>query len=255
METSLVISGISSVATVAAAFIYYRTLKTLKLQTANAYKPHLFLDNSIFHVQGIQRNGITMPIKWSDKVSIIGLTEQFNAHEILRNKFILKCYNIGFGTATKVSVNFSYEIDDFIKEIQVLEKDVPEQFHIAIEYLNPFISFTSKNPESPYLGVGVHKELGFQRYVSYILPANISNSYSEIELPIHFLELLNIYIFYIACLFSIKRIEPNIPVITTEITYLDISNKAVTRNLSISTVLGAFGVVGYHGEFIISEED
>lgn len=246
--TNLLISLISAIATVSAAIIYYYTLKELKRQRENTYKPNLFIDKTYFFVQGVKKNEFIMPIKWTNT--------HFNRMEILEHdekkhtflNFSLKCFNIGFGTATNVNVCFSYDIKKLVKNIKSLEEEVPNEQRIGIEIKGNFLSFDYKSKKLPYTSKIISINGNLNQYTSFILPVNINNNFSNIKLPIHFLELLNIYVLYFSYNMK-KEIEVSIPPMKTKIKYHDISGKEILKEFTIITELNTMGIAGYSGEF------
>jgi hypothetical protein len=249
--TNLLIGGISAIATISAAVIYYYTLNELKRQRENTYTPHLFIDKTFFYVQGVKRTDFIMPLKWSKEPKHNNWISEFDEKISFAN-FSLECYNIGFGTATNVTFDFSYDIEKFINQIKEIEINIPENLRIEIESNGRFVSFKNNNKSLPYYsGRSLAVENNLKHYVSYILPVSISNEFSKIDLPSHFLELLNIYIYYISFIKDDAEIDINIPSIASEIKYMNISNKKITRNLTIVTELITYSTAGYSGEFQI----
>lgn len=249
--TNLLLGTIGAIASVSAAIIYYYTLNELKKQRENTYRPHLFVDNAFFYVQGVQKNENIMPLKWCEKTSDIKSIISFENDNIFAS-FSIKCYNIGFGTATNIKINFQYDIIGFILDIKSLEKRIPKKKRINIENNGTFLSFEPENKELPFSSKSFSTELNLNQYVSYILPVNINKDIAEINIPRHFLELINIMVYYNAILKEKKEKDLNIPEVKLNITYKDISNRNFKKELKISTKMILYGLACYNGEFVIN---
>jgi hypothetical protein len=254
-KLNITIATISALATLAAAIIYYFTLDEIKKQRENTYKPHLFIDNINFYVQSIRKGELMFPRKWVDNLKVSGTFLDFSQENFTLSDFALKCYNIGFGTAKKISISFSYDIDTFIEQINKLNELVADSNKITVKKEMRFISFDCKNNELPFLNSAIAIEGVLKHYISYILPVSIKSDYSYIKLPFHYLELLNIYVYLFSSIPNKNEldIELDIPIITSEIKYSDISNKEISKSLTVTTELSMFSTAGFAGQFKIYE--
>lgn len=250
---NIIIATISALATVVAAIIYYLTLNELKKQRENTSRPHLFIDKIYFNVQGFRKGKYLMPIKWTTEKMNSVILEFTN--ELKISEFYLKCYNIGFGTATNVSVDFHYDIDLFLSKINELEKEINENDRIKIEKNNAFISFSNENSEMPSRKFGIAIENNLKHYVTYILPTNIKNEPVDLKLPSHYLELLNVYVYYLMTIENNKELDYSVPEITTKIKYSDINKKLTEESFTIVTNLNAMSLAGYFGEFTLHKKE
>lgn len=244
---NIIIASISALATIAAAFIYYWTLNELKKQRENTVRPHLFIDKTHFNVQGFRKGKYLMPLKWTTEKNNSVILEYSNNTEIA--EFHLKCYNIGFGTATNVSIEFSYEIDDFISIIKELEKEIPKEDRIKIEKNKVFVSFSNENKEMPNRTFGLSIENNLKHYITYILPINIKNEPVDVRLPSHYLELLNTFVYYSMTNVKNENLDFTMPAITTKIEYTDINMKTTNEAFTIVARLSTMSLAGYSGTF------
>lgn len=244
---NITIAIISALATVAAAFIYYWTLNELKRQRENTSRPHLFIDKTHFYVQGVKKENIILPIIWSPEFKnsvIIEFSNDFNIAE-----FQLKCFNIGFGAATNVEIEFSYDIDEFLYKIKQLEKEISENDRIKIDRNSAFISFSPANDKMPQRKFGLAIDNNLKHYISYILPVTITNDSVDLKLPSHYLELLNVYVYYFMKGDKREGMDLSTPSITTKIDYLDINSKKSEERFTIVTKFTAVSLAGYSGTF------
>lgn len=248
---NIIITTISAAATLAAAFIYYYTLKELKKQRQNTYKPQLFIDTSFFTVQGVKNDDLLMPLKWSD--------EPIKKHTIVNfknensiSKYPLKCYNVGFGTATNVNINFSFDINKLIKEIETLQFNLDNSLKVQIEKKETFIWFKCDNKKLPFTNKGISINNNQTDYISYLLPISINKEAVSINLPSYFLELLNLYVFYFFENKNYER-EIQIPELLIKLNYKDIAGDLYKQKLKLKTKLYAFSSAGYSGEFSIKK--
>lgn len=251
---NIILTVISAIATVFAAFIYYYTLSELKRQRENTSRPHLFIDKISFHVKGIKKDDFIMPLIWSSDNKYSEIIE-FNNNNIETSNFHLKCYNIGFGTATNIEINFSYSINEFLNEILELAKHVSQDKLVKIERMGSFLNFSTENDSMPYRNIGISVDNNLKHYLSYILPVSIKNDFVSVRLPSHFLELLNIYVFYFSLIEDKNELDISIPPITTRIEYSDINKKIIIDLFTITIELHAFGIAGYHGQFLIHKKE
>ena len=259
-SVNILIGCISAFATVVAAIIYYWTLKELRKQRANTYRPHLFIDYANFRVVKPPDDKLSFPSFWINTTKKEASDSDDSVRGSLGHLFplYLKCYNIGFGTAKKVKIKFSYDINFFVDHLKSLEIAVPEELKIKFNYEGNFISIGSL-PSSNSSGEAFMKMDAFlESYISYVLPVQISNKPSDIPLPQHFLELMNIYAHYFVNVTSDKRDlvqakEFNTPIITADIEYMDNANQKFHSKFSIVTQLIMGGHEEYFGRFEVSE--
>lgn len=247
---NIVITTISAAATLAAAFIYYYTLKELKKQRQNTYKPQLFIDTSFFTVQGVKKDDLIMPLSWNDKP--IKSQSIVSFYESSISKYALKCYNVGFGTATNVTINFSFNINNLIKEIEALQDNLDNSLKVQIKKNENFISFQCDNKNLPFTNKTINFNNNQNDYISYSLPISINKEAVSINLPNYFLELLNLYVFYF---FENKNFEKEIqiPELLIKLNYKDIAGDMYRQKLKLETKLGVISSAGYSGEFLINK--
>lgn len=257
MENSIapiLISVISAFGTIAAAIIYYFTLKEIKKQRLDKYAPSLFIDRATFFVQGVIRNEIEMPYKWKNgPVEFNKIYTEFEPYGIT-NRFYLNLYNIGLGIAKNIEVRFSYDDEEFIVRINELAKKIPEDRRIKIELTADRISLSAENKNLPFSNNNFPRSAYMASDINNIVPISISNNYTQIDLPLSFMELFNIYMNYIGYLLGKEAPEINPPILTIEISYQNIANDSLLQRFTISTDLNQpFGGGNYGGQFIIAE--
>ncbi|HBG70302.1 MAG: hypothetical protein A2W93_11900 [Bacteroidetes bacterium GWF2_43_63] len=255
---NILIASLSALATIAAAIIYYWTLREIKRQRQNTYRPHLFIDSISYNVIGVEKEKIIMPLHWTNKPEDHNTIRKFG-NDINTHDFNLHCYNIGFGTAKKVDIKFKYDMDGFIEKINKLGKNVDPKLLIEIKNNSEFVSFLNQNEALPFIQCGISTKYSMHDYLSYVLPVNISNTYIPIKMPALYLELLNISIHYLSNLkdksecFEGDDFACFFPIIKATIIYEDIYNKPESKNIEIVTELYASGSIGYCGRFKINE--
>ena len=171
------------------------------------------------------------------------------------NRFFIKCHNIGFGTAKDVSVNFSYNIDEFINQINKIENCVSEDLMVDVVNNDKFITILPKSNKLPYNGFGVSSDMGLIFNPGHILPVSINQTFVSIELPMVFLELISVYNFYKSNIRPLMINDNGIPVLRMNINYTDLFNKKVLKSFKLRTKINLLGTIVYYGEFIASEEE
>lgn len=163
----------------------------------------------------------------------------------------MKCYNIGFGTATNVSIEFNCDIDLFISQIVELGEKIPENARIDIEKDNVFISFSNKNEEMPTIKFSLAIDNNLMHHITYVLPLDIKNKPVNIKLPSHYLELLNVSIYNFMKITDKQDPNYSVPPITTKIKYSDINKKQTIESFTKVTNLTTMSLAGYRGEFTL----
>ena len=243
-------SLITAVAAFATAIATFLTVQQIKKQREVAYKPYLSFDKAYFSVQPSRNENIFYPTKWNEN-----FTSEFYVDDPTKlnsNTYNLKLCNIGFATAKNVQIKISYDKNGFIEMIKKLENKFSQELRINIEEGNTFITFTP-GQKIPWKGIGFSKNIGSDSHFVSVLPVNITKDFSLVSLPFAFLELSNIYMFYLGMLLGKEKVEPSIPMLTVYISYENIANDKLTQRFTILTDLWSWGGGSYSGQFILSE--
>ncbi|SUX44721.1 hypothetical protein [Chryseobacterium indoltheticum] len=95
---TLVITIISCLATIAAAIIYYYTLREIKKQRQSSYRPELFIETTSFFIKVKKVNNKIQDLIWSN-------LEQ-KEDSISNDTFNLQCHNLGLGAAKNIKIKF-----------------------------------------------------------------------------------------------------------------------------------------------------
>ena len=252
MDTATTISIGSAIGTIGSAIIYLYTLREIRKQTVNAYTPHLIVENARFYVYAVVKGTIMMTQNWYDHPQ----TSEIIALETLSfrsNRFMLKIHNIGFGIAKRVSIDFSYDVDPFLNQIEALRNLVEDRLQIRISRQGEWFNFERRSDDLPYAGFGISAQNGLHQDYGFVKLVSAENDALLMDVPRLYLELVNVYIFYVSRLRQTRQIEIIFPVITLEARYLDFNNTEISTNYSLTTSLDTFGTMFYYGQFEIFE--
>jgi hypothetical protein len=251
------IDWISLTTAIAALLTAMATLgmaKQVKKQRETTYKSHISFDRAVFTVQASRKDEISFPKKWNEgHVSGFWIEDSEN---IEPNNYNLKLANIGLGTAKNIKINISFDLDGFIEQIKHYENIYSIDLRINIVTGEHYI-FLNPGGKIPSFASMFSKKVGTGSHYNFIgvLPFNVNKEYTLVRLPLAFLELSNIYMFYWNMLPTEEKnklSKPTIPILTVYISYEDISNKVNNQRFSISTEFFNIGS-NYSGEFIFSE--
>jgi hypothetical protein len=170
-----IINIISSISTIIATVFAWRTVIEMIKQRKTTYMPELILEKYASSNEDKEKD--------EEYVSI------FN-HNVLFNKVafsginFLKLYNIGLGAAKEIKMSWNIKIDDILEYIQ--QNDLENKYKIQIKnnyeylFINNFI---------PY---DISKLVIYEPH--YLLPINVENTPSYIQVPIWYLILMLIAI-------------------------------------------------------------
>lgn len=232
------ISILACISSVAAAIIYYFTLKEIRKQRQTTYKPEIFVDNKQFFIKSYSDEKVSKSFFWDDKIKY----DQTNNVDNVSN-FSLKCYNIGLGTAKNVKIIFKIDINDFIKTINLLISDMESK--IRIESKRNMISIYADEINKTITHFEINQN---QQLVSFILPVSYNKKeYDFVKLPNYFMDLYTIY-FYLRSK-QIKESKQNNftldvfynPIFSIQINFEDVHNDKHTKEFLLK-----FEVFSFH---------
>jgi hypothetical protein len=245
------ISLLASIAALITAIATIYMVSEIKKQRLNAYTPHLFIEKAQFYVQSMRLENRYMASVWHSSNKDASEPLEYNEkNALINNRFFIKCYNIGFGTAKNVEVKFSYDIEDFINRIKEFEEKVNDK-DLKIEIINKenLLTILPNSAKIPYKGFGASPENCMKSEPGYILPVSINQSFASIQIPFIYLELLNVYIYTMSLSNSMMMGIGRVPILNLRINFMDISNKSYEVNFLISINIFMMGEIAYMGEF------
>jgi len=250
---TLVISAVTALGTVVAVFIYSETLKENKRQRLEKYIPYLFIDRASFFVQGIPYEDFAVPRIWTDEA--LKFEDFYTAMDDgTSSRYYLKLYNLGFGIAKNVEVIYYYDIEDFVKRIIEIGLKVPEDMRVEITLTTNRISFSSKIKKLPFFNSSIPRDYKMENSFDYLIPITISDKHYLLDLPLSFMELFNVYMFYVGYQLGREPVRINPPIVTITATYENIANKECKQSFTLTVDLNRpFGGGTYGGQLIIAE--
>ena len=221
MDELVKIFGIvSAIATAIAAFLTFRTLKEVKTQRESMYMPDIIIEEKQFFIYGAETSkGISFCEFSIEKKKHGHLSEKFAF-----SKFSIDIFNIGLATAKKVEVNFTFNTEKSILNIENINKNIPLSKAVKINKTKTGIEFIG-GEDSLKSGSMHFINNQLQTKINHVLPINISDTPFKVELPMFILELYTTTISQFWIDESQNREFPDFPPIKVKFTYLDIGNK------------------------------
>ena len=251
---NITITSISAIGTLISALIYYHTLKEIRKQRETTYKPHIIIEETPFVVKAFRKGEVTFPSLWDNNNTFTKEIEEYKEEKYCKSNFNLKSYNIGFGTAKKITGKFSYDIDAFIEQLQRLNSITEGKKQIFINKDKYTIEFKTNNEDLSYLNKIFLYKNEAKRIIDYILPVNVDTKFTSINIPNSFLELLNVQVYLTMINHDNKKINFEIePELFFNYSYYDISNKKYSKRIKISIEFTMLSTISYSGNFKITE--
>ncbi|SCZ77502.1 hypothetical protein [Pseudobutyrivibrio xylanivorans] len=131
----LIISVLSVILTVVSLFVVYMTLKEMQVERDAAYRPDLYMDSigcEFLWDSGYKEYRSITEIENGEhfytESDVKEIKEYIKDDDNLNKKLKFKLFNIGVGTAKKVEI--SWEIDDFIDEMNSF---LPDGIEISVD--------------------------------------------------------------------------------------------------------------------------
>lgn len=221
---------VSALATVIYTIITFRTLKEIKAQREATYRPDIIIDEGLFYIYSFKDENGEFPSEYT-----YGKKQQDYYSENLRmNSFGMNLFNIGLAAAKEVKIKYSFDLDKIFTTIIEQNKALPNDKIINIikndntlEFIPSDNCVGSKCNSIHFINSQLNREF------NHILPTNITNNPIKLNLPTYILEMHSILIYN----FWLNETEikkfPEIPVITLNISYLDIGNKSHSKEYEL----------------------
>lgn len=200
----------SLIVNVLVSLILLWTLFEVRNQRKSMYMPDLLIKNHPFKIK---------------KKRDLELSWEFN--NASSSDFLLSITNVGFGTAKNINLDWSYDIDKFVKLIQVL--DTNKKFNLK------------KGEDFIELRINNLKSITNLKCIPYFDSFLKNNNDMNIRLPYSYQQLFSIIIF----LFtqtphdSLNRYINQVPKLKLKIEYQDIGGRKITKKyvLDIETIM------------------
>ncbi len=169
------------------------------------------------------RQGFLFPDIWMDNPR--GRMEEDN--------WILRCLNIGHGTAKNICLFWDYDIVELSRLIMENDRNKFLKIKHSMNYLCIDIMFPrEKYPELPEhcsIGINDHEE----PEITYLLPAGINKTHQRMPVPKSYLTLVSLLYFIRHLNKDSGNIEGKVPLCRLVLEYDDIENRAYRSSYSV----------------------
>lgn len=251
IDWTAILTGVAAVAALLTAIATFRMVREMKTQREAAYRPYLSFEKAYFSVQAVDFGTFSYPKKWNETIVSDFYVEDPAKFETI--KYNLKLFNIGFAAARNVEVKVSFDQVALIKQIKDLETKIPSTSKVKIEETNVLLAISpSAIFEKGAFAFG--KDIGKNTDFTAILPISINKEFYPVDIPLAFIELVNVYMYYAGLLLGTKeKMEPSIPILNIHIEYKNIFNVQKTQRFTIASEIYSFGGGSFTGKFQIHE--
>jgi hypothetical protein len=224
IDQFLAVNWFTGMSTLITTVLIYFTLDEMKQQRISTYKPVIVLKDTLFKV------------KWNDNQR---LPYEFSIENMKdsnsKNKqtwSYLEAYNIGFGAAQKIQIVYNYDFKKILDRIVQLG----EKSQITIHDSNSFVHISSQSD-----GWGFNLDKMNKEKIDYLLPVNINQNSTKIQLSRAFCEAFFIYLHLLSdaldssidWMAEIKDFNK----LRLEITYQDMGSEAYKKDYEIEVCI------------------
>jgi hypothetical protein len=208
MTIDQIIALSASIAACLTAVATFLTVRQIAKQRASSYHPELAISRIYFHGLSDQLGMGPLPQYWA------ATSESGQVDDTLK-QVAIPLYNVGLGTAKAVVVNWSFPIDELVKDVNELAKKtlIPEPFTYkdAVLYMKSDTFGTSTSPWKSQQ----------RNSLDYVLPASVQNKPVLLDLPFAYKTLCSALIFFQSKYKETWSFE-EIPALKASFEYLDI---------------------------------
>ena len=209
------------------AFLVYRTLKEMKTQRTNSYRPEVVATKIEFNASSTME-GLPVPTEWKEKGN-----EDDETKNLSMNRIQIELLNLGFAAAKNINIKWSYGYEAIINEIQ--EVCYKNSIPIVIELQEGgtiTIDFNGKSKH--YFNI----ESDLSGYHDYIAPTSSSHSPLFIQFPYSVMILYSILIYMAVKTDSEKLMDALAErEIELKVDYLDLGDKMHFKSFNCITSL------------------
>lgn len=234
-KLTLILSAIACISSIAAALIYYFTLKEIKKQRQTTYKPELYIDKLNLHL--IYKDDNLKP-------------EYINTNpKYEKNNYKLKCYNLGLGAAKNISIEVNIDLNEFTDKINSLILNNGNEIQIDI-----YSKSISIKADELRITTTHFLENQNNQFLSFILPVSFGkNEYEEFHIPEYLIDFYKIYFYLIFNSYKnssdnkVKYLDFYEPVFSLKLKYQDLYDDFHDKNYNLKLNINMFSEFEVHG--------
>ncbi len=245
MLITTIINLISSIAVIASLFIAYRALIEVRKQRETIYLPSILISGYEIRYKA-ERLGSLIAINywrisWDENHNIQDIGREIGGS--LGENFHLDFYNIGLGSAKKLTMTFDINVSKIIKEILQIAASNNKSDIINFTLTDNNLDFETKNFQSIAGGFTIADYI-LKKEIKYLLPVSVSNKLTKVEFPHVLTDLIMFYNYVIFECYETcdgyyyrngERITaPVFPTFQLSLKYQDINNKEHNKTYSIT---------------------
>ncbi len=222
-DPSPVINSVTVILTFITTIIILFTLFEMKQQRKAVYLPSLVFENLHFIIDWDIEKKDPNEFEFRDKPQ-----KEKSQNDPFFPK--IKVYNIGFGSAKKIKINYSFDYKRFREQFELLINN--EKLLWSLDFSDKYVKMESDDYSAQF------SILDEEIQINFILPSNIQYEPNFISLP-NFFSIAYPRILYVAFLFEQTYKEQNLrllkdfPEVQMKLSYQDIGNNMYEKNYSI----------------------
>lgn len=238
-----IITAVTAFATIRYVRISSKTLREIKLQRETTYLPEIIINSITFNLRCDKKYGFPIEYTIESKVSDTLINELITFFAIP-----IRLYNIGLGAAKDVHYNFQFDINKATAILQdkkvYLNNDFEHEF--TFDYKQDSILINGINGMS-YFSISLD-----EKFNSYLLPVNIENSGTDLNLPLHISTLYAIYTFIWRMNHKLME-NCSFPPIIINISYSDINNNIFNKTFEVNLLYKGGGATEIWNKLEVEE--
>jgi hypothetical protein len=229
MNLEQMIGIIGQIATWVTVLLVFLTLREMEKQRKASQKPELIVPNVSIFGYAADIDGIYIATHWSN--------------EKLKNEYVVgklpkvTFYNIGSGAAKSIKIKWNFDLQNTVKGIQ----DYCNKNSLPIIVSSENKAVLSVDLTNNSSSINIEATSNVEQ--AYLLPASVTSSGLEIDLPLTFLSLISILVFLNShhakqeiaknSSFGTYKPEFEIPKLTLGIEYYDIGGNKYKKKFDI----------------------
>ncbi len=220
---------LAQIATWVTAFLVLLTLLEMIRQRKSTYKPDVVISRAPIYAY---LGKVGLPSLWfSHKLT----DEEIETVSSVREGYSIPVHNLGLGAARDVQFSWSYDIEEFIHQIDLISKYNPVRIEISIldeNYLKIEVY------ERMHSGTDINSDL--EKSVDFILPASIESEGFKLFVPSSYIMLVSIYLLNLVYRekkdesFNINILNIDLPSLELKVLYRDIGGSRHSKKFQLN---------------------
>ncbi|MDE0393505.1 MAG: hypothetical protein OYK82_01880 [Gammaproteobacteria bacterium] len=205
------------------------TVVIMACQLRAAYRPELALSRAM--IRSTRVNGEILPRLWITSA-------EFGPDYVPSSMYGLcvEVRNIGLGTAKDVRMKWSYQIEEFVKEVNdIAGNERVLRYNLESERLN--VRLDDRLVQS--VSRGAHRK----ESIDYIMPASIEPTSTKVMVPLAYQSAASAMVFFCGTTKEMQNV-PSLPPLKLEIRYKDIGQREHSVSFDVYCRIGGWNSDG-----------